>query len=112
MGVRRGATFGLPLPVSGLLSVPSQLSGFDVTAMSTRRLPRPGQLSKAPAVSRDSTPTASFYAYARETADDANIAGVMTFDEARRLAVNVGSCSSCLEQTNERPQRPSQSAKV
>jgi hypothetical protein len=54
---------------------------------------------------------ASFYVYARETADEANIAGVMTFDEARPIAVNVGSCLSCLEQTNERPQSPSQSAK-
>jgi hypothetical protein len=47
-------------------------------------------------VSRDSTPTASFYVYARETAHEANIAGVMTFDEARRIAVIVGSSPKLL----------------
>ena len=30
------------------------------------------------------------YVYARETANKANIAGVLTFDEARLIAVNVG----------------------
>jgi len=29
------------------------------------------------------------YVYARETPNEANIAGVLTFDEARRIAVNV-----------------------
>jgi len=29
------------------------------------------------------------YVYGRETPNEANIAGVLTFDEARRIAVNV-----------------------
>ena len=37
----------------------------------------------------DATGQALVYVYARETSNEANIAGVLTFDEARRIAVNV-----------------------
>jgi hypothetical protein len=37
----------------------------------------------------DASGQALIYVYARETANEANIAGVLTFNEARRRAVNV-----------------------
>jgi hypothetical protein len=37
----------------------------------------------------DANGQALVYVYARETANEANIARVLTFDEARRIAVNV-----------------------
>ena len=37
----------------------------------------------------DANGQALVYVYARETSNEANIAGVLTFDEARRIAVNV-----------------------
>ena len=37
----------------------------------------------------DANGQALVYVYARETRNEANIAGVLTFDEARRIAVNV-----------------------
>jgi len=43
----------------------------------------------------DANGQALVHVYARETANEANIAKVLTFDEARRIAVNVASCRSC-----------------
>jgi hypothetical protein len=37
----------------------------------------------------DANGQALVYVYARETLNEVNIAGVLTFDEARRIAVNV-----------------------
>jgi len=37
----------------------------------------------------DASRQALAYVYARETPNEANIAGVLTFDEARRIAVNI-----------------------
>jgi hypothetical protein len=37
----------------------------------------------------DASGQALVYVYARESSNEANIAGVLTFDEARRIAVNV-----------------------
>jgi len=37
----------------------------------------------------DANSRALVYVYARETSNEANIARVLTFDEARRIAVNV-----------------------
>jgi len=37
----------------------------------------------------DANGQALVYVYARETSNEANIAGTLTFDEARRIAVNV-----------------------
>jgi hypothetical protein len=37
------------------------------------------------------------YVYARETSNEANIAGVLTFDEVRRIAVNVAKLLELLE---------------
>jgi len=40
------------------------------------------------------------YVYARDTPHQANIAGVLTFDEARRIAVNVAKLSGLLGATS------------
>jgi hypothetical protein len=40
----------------------------------------------------DANGQALVYVYARETPNEANIAGVLTFDEARCIAVNGASC--------------------
>ena len=37
----------------------------------------------------DANGQALVHVYARETSNEANIAGVLTFDEARRIAVNI-----------------------
>ena len=37
----------------------------------------------------DANSRALVYVYARETTNEANVAGVLTFDEARHIAVNV-----------------------
>jgi hypothetical protein len=37
----------------------------------------------------DANSLALVYGYVRETSNEANIADVLTFDEARRIAVNV-----------------------
>jgi hypothetical protein len=86
MDGQEGAAFGLPLPVSALL-----LSGFDVAAMSPCRFPPPWQVEQTPGGFKvlDASGQALIYVYARETANEANIAGVLTFNEARRRAVNV-----------------------
>ena len=59
--------------------------------MSTRRFPQPWRVEQTPGGYKvlDASGQALVYAYARETRDDADRAGVLTFDEARRIAANV-----------------------
>ena len=58
---------------------------------SPRRFPPPWQVEQTPGGFKvlDASGQALIYVYARETPNEANIAGVLTFDEARRIAVNV-----------------------
>jgi hypothetical protein len=58
---------------------------------STRRFPPPWQVEQTPGVFKvlDASGQALAYVYARETREQADIAKVLTFDEARRIAVNV-----------------------
>ena len=58
---------------------------------STRRFPPPWQVEKTPGGFKvlDASGQAIAYVYARETKSEADIAKVLTFDEARRSAVNV-----------------------
>jgi hypothetical protein len=60
---------------------------------SPRRFPPPWQVEQTPGGFKvlDANGQALVYVYARETSNEANIAGVLTFDEARRIAVNVAS---------------------
>ncbi len=58
---------------------------------SPRRFPPPWQVEQAPGGFKvlDASGQALVYVYARETRDQADMAKVLTFDEARRIAVNV-----------------------
>jgi len=57
----------------------------------TRRFPPPWQVEQIPGGFKviDASGQALVYVYARETVEQASIAKVLTFDEARRIAVNV-----------------------
>ena len=58
---------------------------------SLRRFPPPWTVEQTPGGFKvlDANGQALVYVYARETRNEANIAGVLTFDGARRIAVNV-----------------------
>lgn len=57
----------------------------------TRRFPAPWTVEQIPGGFKvlDATRQALAYVYARETAAAADIAKVLTFDEARRIAANI-----------------------
>jgi hypothetical protein len=59
--------------------------------MTSRRFPPPWQVEQTPGGFKvlDASGQALAYVYARETKAEADIAKVLTFDEARRIAVNV-----------------------
>ena len=59
--------------------------------MTSRRFPSPWQVEQIPGGFKvlDANGQALVYVYARETQAQADIAKVLTFDEARRIAVNV-----------------------
>jgi len=59
--------------------------------MTSRRFPPPWSVEQTPGGFKvlDANGQTLVYIYARETSNEANIAGVLTFDEARRIAVNV-----------------------
>ena len=59
--------------------------------MTTRRFPAPWQVEQIPGGYKvfDATGQSLAYIYARETTRQAETAKVLTFDEARRIAVNV-----------------------
>ena len=59
--------------------------------MTSRRFPVPWQVEQIPGGFKvlDANGQALAYIYARETQQQAEIAKVLTFDEARRIAVNV-----------------------
>ena len=58
--------------------------------MSSRRFPPPWTVEQIPGGFKvlDASGQALVYVYARETKAEADIAKVLTFDEARRIAVN------------------------
>jgi hypothetical protein len=62
-----------------------------MTDKGSRRFPPPWRVKQTPEgfTGVDPSGQALVYVYARETPNEANIAGVLTFDEERRVAVNV-----------------------
>jgi len=66
---------------------------------SSRRFPPPWQVEQIPGGYKvlDASGQALAYVYARETPNEANIAGVLTFNEARRIAVNVAKLPALLQ---------------
>jgi hypothetical protein len=63
----------------------------DTRAAHARRFPPPWQVEQMPGGFKvlDANGQSLVYVYARETQAQADIAKVLTFDEARRIAVNV-----------------------
>ena len=59
--------------------------------MTSHRFPPPWHVEQIPGGFKvlDANGQALVYVYARETREQADIAKVLTFDEARRIAVNV-----------------------
>jgi hypothetical protein len=59
--------------------------------MTSRRFPPPWQVEQKPGGYKvlDASGQALVYVYARETPEQADIAKVLTLDEARRIAVNL-----------------------
>ncbi len=65
--------------------------------MKSRRLPAPWQVEQMPGGYKvlDANGQALAYVYARETMQLAETAKVLTFDEARRIAVNFAKLPGC-----------------
>ena len=66
--------------------------------MTSRRFPPPWAVEQIPGGFKvvDANGQALVYVYARETKAEADIAKVLTFDEARRIAVNVATLPELL----------------
>ena len=67
--------------------------------MTSRRFPAPWQVEQIPGGYKvlDANGQALAYVYARATKQQAETAKVLTFDEARRIAVNVAKLPGFLE---------------
>ena len=66
--------------------------------MISRRFPAPWRVEQTQGGFKvlDANGQALVYVYARETSNEAHIAGVLTFDEVRRIALNVAKLPALL----------------
>jgi hypothetical protein len=85
--MRLGALLGMLLSCRGFLAC----GGARGRLPMSRRFPAPWSVEQTPGGYKvlDANGQALAYVYARETKAEADIAKVLTFDEARRIAVNV-----------------------
>ena len=72
--------------------------------MTSRRFPAPWSVEQIPGGCKvlDANGQALAYVYARDTKAQADIAKVLTFEDARRAAVNVAKLPELLEATKNR----------
>ena len=72
--------------------------------MTNRHFPPPWTIERLPGGFKviDANGQSLAYFYARENDHDANTAGVLTIDEARRMASTSPSCRSCWAGTRRR----------
>ena len=70
---------------------------------SSRRFPPPWQVEQTHGGFKvvDASGQALVYIYARQTREQADIANVLTFDEARRIAINVARLPELLSEQSK-----------